>query len=494
MRAETPATGATELLTPKEMAEVDRLSVEAGKPISTLMENAGYAVADAVAARSALGVSIVVVAGPGNNGGDAFVAARVLRERGYRVAVVDLAGEGGTGAAAAARAHCRVERIAADDPRLARADVVIDGLFGAGLSRDVEGEFATLVERINAGQARVVAVDIASGVDGTTGEVRGVAVRAHETVTFGRRKPGHLLYPGRAHAGRVRLADIGLSEAAIASIAARCFANEPELWLSHRPRLDAAGHKYHRGHALVVSGPMTATGAARLAAHAALRAGAGLVTLASPADALLVNACHLTTVMLEKADGPQELSDLLAERRRNAVCLGMGLPPTGETRALAEAALASEAAAVLDAGAVVAFAGDADGLARAVRSPCVLTPHEGEFSRVFPAHGDKLERARRAAEASGAVVVLKGPDTVIAAPDGRAAINWTAPPTLATAGAGDVLGGIVTAFLAQGVSTFEAAAMAVWLHGEAGRLAGHALVADDILQALKPARSALDEI
>lgn len=484
-----------ELLTPAEMADVDRKSVEAGIPIARLMENAGYAVADAVATRAPLGVTVAVAAGPGNNGGDAFVAARILRERGYRVAVVDLAGEGGRGAAADARAACRAPRIEAGDPVFARADIIVDGLLGAGLARDVSGPFAELVERINASRARVVAVDIPSGIDGATGAVRGVAVRAAETVTFGRRKPGHLLHPGRAHCGRVRLVDIGLSEAAIAQVGARCFANEPPLWSAARPRLGEAGHKYHRGHAVVVSGGMTATGAARLAAMAALRAGAGLVTVASPAEALLVNACHLTTVMLERADGPDELGAMLKERRRNAVCLGMGLAPDGATRALAEIALASGAATVLDAGAVVAFAEDGAGLARAVRGrSAVLTPHEGEFARVFPGAGDKLSRARAAAEASGAVVVLKGADTVIAAPDGRAAINHNAPPSLATAGSGDVLGGVITAFLAQGVPPFEAAAMGVWLHGEAGRLAGTALVADDLLDAIRPARAALEEV
>ena len=399
-----------ELLTPAEMAEVDRRTVEAGIPIARLMENAGYAVADAVATRAPLGITVVVVAGPGNNGGDAFVAARVLHERGYRTCVVDLAGEGASNAAAAARAACRARRIAADDPALATADIVVDGLLGAGLSRDVSGAFAEAVEAMNASRGRIVAVDIASGIDGATGAVRGVAVRAHETVTFGRRKPGHLLHPGRAHAGRIRLVDIGLSEAAIAGLGVTVFANDPALWAALRPRLDAAGHKYHRGHALVVSGAMTATGAARLAATAALRAGAGLVTLASPADALLVNACHLTTVMLERADGPEELATVLRERRRNAVCLGMGLPPDGATRALAEAALASGAATVLDAGALVAFAGDAGGLARAVEGrSVVLTPHEGEFARVFPAEGDKLARARDAARAAAVqVVLLKG--------------------------------------------------------------------------------------
>jgi hydroxyethylthiazole kinase-like uncharacterized protein yjeF len=483
-----------ELLTPAEMAEADRLTVEAGTPIATLMERAGYAVADAIAAECTYGVRIVVVAGPGDNGGDAFVAARVLADRGFAVAVVDMAGEGGREAARAARASYRRERIDLLHPAVARADIVIDGLFGAGLTRDVEGPFRVAVEAMNASRGRVFAVDIPSGIDGATGAVRGIAVEAARTVTFARGKPGHYLYPGRAHAGRVTIADIGIRDGAIAATGCRTVLNGPALWRTAVPRLASAGHKYDRGHAVVLSGPMLATGAARLAATAALRAGAGLVTLASPPDALLVNAAHLTTVMLARVDGPEAFADHLSDRRRNAVCLGPGLPPDEETAAMAEAALAAGAAVVLDAGAVVAFAGAVGRLAAAIRGPAVLTPHEGEFARVFGGEGDKLTRARRAAAETGAVVLLKGADTVVAAPDGRAAINANAPAWLATAGSGDVLAGIVTAFLAQGAPPFEAAAAAVFLHGDAGRHAGPALIADDLLAALKPARAALDEV
>lgn len=483
-----------ELLTPEEMAAADRMTVEAGTPIATLMERAGYAVADAVAAETTFGVRIVAVAGPGDNGGDAFVAARVLAERGYDVTVVDLAGEGGKADATVARAACRAERIGIDDPRLARADIVIDGLFGAGLSRDVEGPFAAAVAAMNGSRGRVFAVDIPSGIDGVTGAVRGVAVEAARTVTFARRKPGHLLHPGRAHAGRLSVADIGIRDRTIAATGCRTFANEPALWRAARPALAAAGHKYDRGHAVVLSGPMAATGAARLAATAALRAGAGLVTLASPPDALLVNACHLTTVMLAKVDGPEAFEAFLSDRRRNAVCLGPGLPADGETAAMAETALASGAAVVLDAGAVVAFAGAADRLAAAVRGPVVMTPHEGEFARVFGGGGDKLARARAAAAETGAVMLLKGADTVIATPDGRAAINHNAPRWLATAGSGDVLAGLATAFLAQGVPAFEAATMAAFLHGEAGTRAGPGLIADDLLAVLQATRAAFDEV
>ncbi|MBJ3774582.1 NAD(P)H-hydrate dehydratase [Acuticoccus sp. 2012] len=485
------------------MAVADRRTAEAGTSMSRLMERAGTAVADAVAALGH-GVSALVLAGPGNNGGDAFVAARVLRQRGYRVAVLDLAGEGGSEEAVTARSAYRGPRVAADDGAIdaavEAATVIVDGLFGGGLSRDLEGAMAALVTRVNRARVRsraaphVVAIDLPSGIDGATGMVRGVAIRADRTVTFECRKPGHLLVPGRHYCGKVTVAEIGIAAATLKGLAVTTFANEPDLWRAHRPKLARGGHKYDRGHAVAVSGPMTATGAARLAITAALRTGAGLATLLSPGDALLVNAAHLTTVMLARVDDATGLTEALTDRRRNAVLLGPGMPPDAATRAMAEAALAAPAAAVLDAGAVVAFAGDVAGLKRAVgEGAAVLTPHAGEFSRLFGGEGgDKLARARAAAAASGAVVVFKGEDTVIAAPDGRAAINANAPPFLATAGAGDVLGGIITGFLAQGVPAFEAAAMGVFLHGLVATRIGPGLIADDLIDGLRAARAAFD--
>ena len=480
-----------ELLTPAEAGRADAAMAEKGVPVATLMDNAGYAVADAVAAETGFGVSIVVVAGPGDNGGDAFVAAEVLRARGFKVALVDLSGGKGGAAASAARNAYRGSVVAVDDPALARADVVVDGLFGGGLSRPIEGEAAALVERINAAPARVFAIDLPSGVNGATGAIEGPAIEAARTITFERRKPGHLLLPGRRHAGRVRVAGIGITDAAIATAGCATFHNLPGLWCAHVPRLAADGHKYRRGHAVVVSGPMAATGAARMAALSALRAGAGLVTVASPGDALMVNAAHLTAVMLRRVDGAAELAGLLADSRHNAVCLGPGLPPDEATTALVASALASEAAAVLDAGALSAFAGAPERLAAAIDGPAVLTPHEGEFARLFGRTADKLTDTRRAARECGAVIIHKGPDTVIAAPDGRAAINDNAPPFLATAGTGDVLAGIVTAMLAQGVPAFEAAAMAVYRHGEAALRAGPGMIADDLISALHPTMAAV---
>jgi hydroxyethylthiazole kinase-like uncharacterized protein yjeF len=482
--------GVIELLTPREMAEADRLTIAAGTTGHALMERAGIAVADAVARTAAHGSRVAILCGPGNNGGDGYVAARVLRQRGFRVTVAtDGPPRAGSDAAQAAwqwgGTVVPLGDWHRDDP-----GTVVDALYGAGLARDIDGLAAEVIVALNHSACRIVAVDVPSGIDGGTGAVRGVAVRAEETVTFFRRKPGHLLLPGRLHCGAVRVADIGIAGETAAAVGGRAFANEPALWLAHLPFPRVEGHKYTRGHAVVVSGGMTATGAARLAARGALRVGAGLVTLASPPEALQVNAAHLTAIMLSRMDGAPGLAALLSDHRRNAVCLGPGLGVGGETRALVAEALASGAAVVLDADALTSFADCPEQLFTGIRlwpeRPVVLTPHGGEFARLFGPADDvsKLERARRAAELSGAVVVLKGPDTVVAAPDGRASIAANAPPWLATAGSGDVLAGIAAGLLAQRMPVFEAASAAVWMHGEAGNAAGIGLIAEDLPEAL----------
>ncbi|MDP2802886.1 MAG: NAD(P)H-hydrate dehydratase [Phreatobacter sp.] len=484
------------LLTPRAMAEADRLTIAAGTPGAVLMHRAGVAVADAVARATALGTRIVVLCGPGNNGGDGYVAARVLRERGFGVTVAASRPPQAPDAAAAAEAWGRAP-VPLRDWAAGRPAVVVDALYGAGLSRAIAGVEADVVAAVNASGCRVVAADIASGIDGETGAVRGVAMMARETATFFRRKPGHLLMPGRLHCGTVRVADIGIRPAVLDGLAIRDFANDPALWCDHFPFPRADGHKYHRGHAVVVSGGLARTGAARLAARGALRVGAGLVTLASPPEALAVNASHLTAVMLERMDGPAGLAAILSDRRRNAVCLGPALGTGEATRALVAEALASGAATVIDADGLTAFAEEPSALFAGIRAwpgrPVVLTPHGGEFARLFGADPalSKPEAARRAAALSGAAVIFKGPDTVVAMPDGTVSIAANAPPWLATAGSGDVLAGIVTGLLAQGMAPFEAASAAVWLHGEAGQAAGLGLIAEDLPEVLPRVLGAL---
>ncbi len=502
-----------ELLTAAEMGRADALAAQHGVAGLALMENAGRAVADAAAELAErAGAAIAVACGPGNNGGDGFVAARLLREKGYRIRLGLLGARDtlkGDAADMAKRWGAAIEPLT--PATLADADVIVDALFGAGLSRPLEGMAADVVAAINSCAKPVVAVDVPSGLDGTTGTSGGPVVQATRTVTFFRMKPGHLLLPGRTLCGEVRLADIGIPEPVLEEIKPRTFANRPSLWQSSYPwpRLDA--HKYTRGHAVVVSGPAESTGAGRLGARGALRIGAGLVTVVGPATATAVNATHLTAIMLKAVGSDTALTELLSDVRRNAVLIGPGAGVGAATAATVLTVLASPAAAVFDADALTSFAPgesnepvravgfgfvvrgsepgpNADGLFGAVKgrkAPVVLTPHEGEFKRLFgELPGSKLDRTRRAAELSGAVVILKGPDTVIAAPDGRAAINDNAPPWLATAGAGDVLAGFVTGLLAQHMPAFEAACAAVWLHGACATAFGPGLIAEDLPETL----------
>lgn len=473
-----------ELLTAAEMGRADELTIAGGTPGLTLMENAGRGIAEEVEWIAEPGARVAVLCGPGNNGGDGFVAARLLRERGYSVSVAllgsreALKGDAAEAAAAWNGPIWPMSTAIAED-----AAIVIDALFGAGLSRPLEGVAAEVAESLNG--RRVLAVDVPSGVDGTTGEVKGVAVKAERTVTFFRRKPGHLLLPGRLHCGLTRVVDIGISAEVLPRIGVLTFANAPGLWLTRFPWPQLDGHKYSRGHAVIVSGPASRTGAARLAARGALRVGAGLVTLASDEDALRVNAAQVTAVMVRKVGDAEELAEMLSDRRFNAVLIGPGAGVDEETREKVLAILASGAATVLDADALTVFAEQRDELFTAIiadRRPVVITPHDGEFARLFPELTElpKLDRARLAARLSGAVVILKGADTVIAAPDGHAAINENAPPMLATAGTGDVLAGLVTGLLAQHMPVFEAACAAVWLHGATAAMLGPGLISEDL--------------
>ncbi len=482
------------LLSPAEMGEADRLTIAGGTPGIALMENAGRVVADAVSRHWPL-CAAVVLCGPGNNGGDGFVAARILAERGWPVRVA-LLGECAAlrGDAAVAAQRWAGPVTALDRASLDGAGLVIDALFGAGLARPLDGVAAEVIGALDHGASPVVAVDVPSGVDGATGEVRDVAPHVALTVTFFRRKPGHLLLPGRAYCGDTLVAPIGIPAAALDRVNPRVAANHPSWWQPAFPWPSALSHKYTRGHALIAGGAVM-TGAARLAARAAVRVGAGLVTVAAPAAALPIYAAALTGVIVQPAADADAFQILLTDRRRNVALIGPGAGVLPETRAKTLAILAIGKRAVLDADALSVFADDPQTLFDAIRATDVpipvLTPHDGEFARLFDLSGSRLERARRAAEASGAVVLLKGSDTVIAAPDGRAAINENAPPELATAGSGDVLAGIVVGLLAQGMPSFEAAAAAAWLHADAANRIGPGLVAEDLVEAMPAVLAAL---
>jgi hydroxyethylthiazole kinase-like uncharacterized protein yjeF len=479
-----------ELLTAEEMGHADRLAIEAGVAGAILMENAGRGVADEASARFPDAATVAVLCGPGNNGGDGFVAARHLMERGYRVRLGfdgDPAKLPTDAATMAGRFDGKIEPLSPD--MIAGADVIVDALFGAGLARPIEGKFARLIEAANKSGAAIVAVDVPSGIDGTTGAVRGIAIQALATVTFFRLKPGHLLLPGRLYCGAIRLIDIGIPDSVLATVKPNTFANEPALWLAEYPWPTIEGHKYLRGHAVVASGPMYSTGAARMAARGALRMGAGLVTVASPRDALAVNAAQLTAIMVREVDDAGALSQLLADERKNAFLIGPGHGVGEATKAMVLTALAASPRMVLDADALTSFADDRDTLFKAIKArkaPVVMTPHEGEFARLF---GDvpgasKVDRTRTAAARSGATVLLKGADTVIAAPSGEAAIDAAGTPWLATAGSGDVLGGMVLGLLAQGMTGFLGASAAVWMHGAAAKTFGPGLIAEDLPEML----------
>jgi len=462
--------GRPELLTPAEMARVDALSSSLGVPGLTLMENAGRAVARSVQARFRP-CRTLVLCGPGNNGGDGYVAARLLAQHGWPVAVAALAPprDGSDAAEAARRWHDPQAAFTPDTA--ARAELAIDAVFGAGLARDVDG----LVAETLRSARRIVAVDVPSGIDGATGAVRGFAPGAELTVSFFRLKPGHLLLPGRERCGEIVLADISLPDAALRQVRPTTFANLPELW--EIPHPTASGHKYSRGHVTVLGGPAM-TGAARLAADAARRAGAGMITIAATHGGAEVYRTGSPGVIV--SDAP--LAELLADERRVVWVCGPGLGAEVAKQAL-PALLAAHRQVVADADTFTAFAGQPDALA----GTAVLTPHPGEFIRVFGRPGtDRLGAARAAARRTNSVVLLKGSDTIIASPDGRAAINANAPPWLATAGAGDVLSGVIAGLLGQGMPAWEAACAGAGLHGAAAERAGPGMIAEDLLAALRP--------
>lgn len=459
------------LLTPAEMAEADRLAGNG----PALMEAAGRAVARAILSRFRP-CRVLVLAGPGNNGGDGYVAARHLERAGWDVAVAPLTpprpGSDAAGAASSWRGPVRP--LTADS--IARAGLVVDALFGAGLARPLDAPLADLLRGV---AAPLVAVDVPSGVCGATGAMRGFAPQAALTVTFFRRKPGHLLNPGRDLCGEVVLADIGLPARVLDAIRPRAFANGPALWSLPQP--GAATHKHSRGHVVVLCGAGM-PGAARLATRAARRAGAGLVTLAC-ADRDLARALRVAEPGLLVSEAP--LDQLMEALPRAVFLMGPGLPPDDATRAALATLHAARRDTVLDAGALTACAEAPELLSGAA----LLTPHAGEFTRVFgPPEEDRAEAVRAAAARSGATVLLKGSDTLIAAPDGRLVVNHGAPPWLATGGTGDVLAGMAAALLAQGLPALDAAAAAAWWQGAAARHVGPALLAEDLPEALAATR------
>ncbi len=465
------------ILTVEQMTVADRAAIAAGTPGLVLMERAGAAVAEAIRERFAP-CRVAVLCGPGNNGGDGYVAARLLKRRGWTV-WVETVGPPATADARAMAAKWRGETFEAGEAGR-NADLIVDALFGAGLTRPLEGEAVRLARLSWSMKGRVVAIDIPSGVDGDSGKVRGdAAFRADLTVTFHRRKIGHVLEPGRAACGEVLVADIGLAETA-----QPLRENGPGLWAERFPWPTGASHKHVRGRLAVVSGQQTQTGAARLAARAGLRIGAGVVTVLSPMSAVAVNAAHLEAIMLRPFDNEAQLVE--AADNADAVVIGPAAGVTPETRANLFALAHTGAAMVVDADALTLFRDRPGELFATLDRDDVLTPHPGEFERLFPGllNGapHRIAAAREAAAKAGAIVILKGADTVIASPDGRAAVNVEDAPWLATAGSGDVLAGFVAVLIAQWMESFEASGSGAWIHAECARRHGPGLIAEDLPQ------------
>ena len=462
----------------EQMAEADRLAMAAGAPGTLLMQNAGEAVAREIKRRFTP-CAVSVVCGPGNNGGDGFVAAAALAQSGWPVRVALLGDVETLGHDAKYHARRWLGAIEPLSPAvIENAALVIDALFGSGLNRRLDPKVSDVLAYATRRAIPIIAVDIPSGVLGDSGENVGAAP-AVCTVTFMRKKPGHLLLPGRDACGDVVIADIGIPQQVLNSLAIDTWENTPALWRAKLPQWHGNINKYSRGHALLYGGyPMT--GASRMAARAAARMGAGLTTIAVPEHAFAIYASALTSIMAQPLARSEDFARLLADPRYSAFSIGPGAGVSDATRLRALDMLKTGKPVVIDADAISVFASRPAELFEAIHGACVITPHEGEFKRIFDVSGDKVARARQAARHSGAVVVLKGADTVIAAPDGRAVINSNAPPTLATAGSGDVLGGFILGLLAQNMDAFPAAAAAVWLHGAAAAAYGAGLMAEDL--------------
>ena len=475
-----------EVLTAEEMRKADAAAIAGGVAGIHLMEQAGNAVAKAVEDRYAQ-APVLVLCGPGNNGGDGFIAAARLKASGWKVRVacmVKKAALKGDAALAAKQWEGEPEALNSN-LSLKDTGVIVMAIFGTGLSKPLEPEIVTLFDKIRAKRIPIVAVDVPSGLDATTGVLSPGALPADVTVTFCRKKLAHVLLPGRGACGRVQVAAIGIPDQTVAELKTTVFENHPGLWLKDFPIPGADSHKYSRGHAVVYGGEKR-TGAACLGAAAAQRVGAGLVSIASRHPSSLVYHSYRASIMVDVWGERDDFRALLRDERRNAVLIGPGAGIDDNLKESIEDVLTLNKSAVFDAD-VFTLLKDKPGDFFAKLSPAkhVLTPHEGEFTRLFGAlEGNKLERARRAAKTANAIVLLKGADTVVAAPDGTAVINTNAPPTLATAGSGDVLAGMITGLIAQGMSPFMAAAAAVWLHGDAAQSYGLALTAEDIIQQL----------
>ncbi len=473
----------------------DCLAEVAGIDSYTLMENAGQGVAEAVA-EEIDPCRLAVLAGPGNNGGDGFIAARHLKAAGFEVDVFllgQISGLNGDARRAAEAWEGPTAALAVHD--FEAYGCIIDALFGAGLSRPLEGAAAVAVRAANRSGAFRAAVDVPSGIIGDNGAELGQAFEADISVTFFRKKQGHLLMPGLERCGVVKLIDIGIPDRVLDQIGPQTFENHPDHWAGLMPQPERGWHKYQRGHLGVVGGPAAMSGAARLAARAGLRAGAGLVTTIVPEDALLVYAAHQTSVMSRPYANREDFAATLEAGKFSGFMIGPGNGVNEETAWRCLSLLATGDPMVVDADALTTFENERKTLFGRLHDHVVLTPHEGEFKRLWPLldpRADRLKAARLAAREAGAVLLLKGPDTIIAAPDGRVLISSLGPPSLATAGSGDVLAGIIAGLMAAGMEPLAAAAAGTWIHSEAANLLAAGMISEDLIEAIPSVLATLD--
>lgn len=484
------------VLSAQQMRACEQVAVQAGTPLIVLMERAGLAVAETVMARYSK-CPTVILCGPGNNGGDGFVAARHLSAKGWPVRILlfgkveDLTAEAKVAASRWRGAVMTATAATLESAIQKGAQLVVDALYGIGLRRPIVGEAAAMMQLVNRAGIPVVSIDIPSGINADTGQVFGQAIVADQTVCFFRKKLGHVLMPGRMLAGEIILVDIGVPAESLQNITLQVCENNPDLWLSSFPQPQLNMNKYDRGHVLVLGGAEL-TGASRLAAQAAQRVGAGLVTIAAPQSAFMIYAAALASVMVRAVDEDENFAvtfeKILEDKRRNVVLVGPGAGVDAHTKTAADMALRAGKNCVIDADAITVFEGDAQTLQGLLHPQCILTPHDGEFETLFTGivdmKLDKVARAKAAAAFMGCPVLLKGADTVIASPEGLAIINTNAPATLSTAGSGDVLAGFIAGLMAQGTDAFVAGCIAAWLHGAVAAEFGPCLIADDLIEGL----------
>ena len=485
------------------MRSADQQTIQGGITGFALLSAAGKQVFDVVQPLLSSDDRVLVACGGGNNGGDGLIVAKHLLDAGYDVAVALL------GSSSDLQGDARIAFDLLDHPistltdELAgRYSVIIDAILGIGIDRPVSGELAGWIHSANASSALIISVDIPTGIRGDCGSVMGVCINAQHTVTFFCKKPAHVLYPGRHYCGQVHLRQIGINASVLQDLQASVYENAISLWHAAIPQLTWSSHKYTRGHVVVASGDKLSTGAARLAARAALRSGAGLVTLAVPLLAVDVVANQITCEMIRSIDSGEELAQMLSDERITSVVLGPGMGVGQRTRQMVKTAINSTASVILDADALTSFENHQDELFQCIAQgtgQVVMTPHAGEFKRLFagaisstlpqhasltrePPKNDKIQLTKAAAKISGATVVMKGPDTVIANPSGQCVVNTNAPPWLATAGSGDVLAGTIAGWVAQGVGDMDAACIACWMHAEAAIAIGPGLIASDLVE------------